>query len=371
MSETQSSATDPAAEPNGSVPVTDVEGVDDLDAGVGPAEPAEVDEPEQAEPSYTVIDCTGDDFAAGADAARQAVERGECIVLPTDTVYGIGADAFSAEAVQRLLDAKRRGRDKPPAVLIADAAMIKALAGDVPQAALDLVARHWPGALTIICKAHPSVSLDLGETDGTIALRVPDHPLARDLLRRTGPLAVSSANLTGSPPALRIGDAIDMLGNSVSVYLDGGELRRSPGASADGAGPDTLPSTMVDFTRNDHGVVLRAGAIPAEVLQETVPGLVGLGRPRAVGRSTDIASAIEALADATPEPDAAEPDAAEPDVAEPEAAEVADQRGSWPVLPGEHEPSEEPAADHPAGATGSDGAGEPATPGEPPPRAHA
>ena len=131
-----------------------------------------------------------------------AIERGDCIVLPTDTVYGIGADAFSAEAVQRLLDAKNRGRDMPPPVLIGDASLIRALATDVPQPARDLVQRHWPGALTVICKIQPSLRMDLGDTEGTIALRVPDHELARDVLRRTGPMAVSSANISGQPAAL-------------------------------------------------------------------------------------------------------------------------------------------------------------------------
>ena len=210
-------------------------------------------------------DCTdeGARVTAIADAAN-AVRRGDLVVLPTDTVYGIGADAFDAAAVQRLLDAKRRGRDMPPPVLIGDPSLIRALASDVPQAAKDLVATHWPGALTVICQIQPSLRMDLGETDGTIALRVPDHTLAREILRRTGPMAVSSANLSGQPAATTVDEAIAQLGDAVAVYLDGGPL----------GGGDARPSTIVDFTRNDDGEVLRHGALSVAVLRETCPALV-------------------------------------------------------------------------------------------------
>ena len=212
------------------------------------------------------FDCTGEESAeqaAGIEAAREAVEAGECIVLPTDTVYGIGADAFSAEAVQRLLDAKGRGRDMPPPVLIGEPSLIRALAVDIPEGAKDLIARHWPGALTVICRIQPSLRMDLGESKDTIALRVPDHELAREILRRTGPMAVSSANLSGKPAALTCDEAIDQLGNSIAVYLDGGEL------AAGG-----VPSTIVDFTQSSDGEVLRLGALSVEVLRETLPDLV-------------------------------------------------------------------------------------------------
>lgn len=215
------------------------------------------------------FDCTGadpDQLATAADAARQAVEAGECIVLPTDTVYGIGADAFSGEAVQRLLDAKQRGRDMPPPVLIADTSLIRALATEVPDAARELVAKHWPGPLTVICKIQPSLRMDLGDTDGTIALRVPDHDLAREILRRTGPMAVSSANLSGKPAAVTCDEAVDQLGDSVAVYLDGGPVGGSGGA----------PSTIVDFTQSDDGEILRRGALSLEVLRETLPDLADL-----------------------------------------------------------------------------------------------
>ena len=221
------------------------------------------------EPTHQRFDCTTGDAAAlddALEAARTAVEAGECIVLPTDTVYGIGADAFNGEAVQRLLDAKMRGRDMPPPVLIADASLIRALATDVPDEAKDLVAQHWPGALTVICRIQPSLRMDLGETEGTIALRVPDHELAREILRRTGPMAVSSANLSGKPAALSCDEAVDQLGDRVSVYLDGGTLSATAGA----------PSTIIDFTQRNGGEVLRRGALSFEVLRQTLPELVDL-----------------------------------------------------------------------------------------------
>jgi len=221
------------------------------------------------DPGYRRFDCTTTDageLAKAVEAARAAVERGECIVLPTDTVYGIGADAFSAEAVQRLLDAKIRGRDMPPPVLIADPSLIRVLAVDVPQQAKDVVERHWPGPLTVICKAQPSLRLDLGEAEGTIALRVPDHALAREVLRGTGPMAVSSANISGIPAALSCDEAVDQLGDRVAVYLDGGRL----------GGGNAAPSTIVDFSQSDAGEVLRHGALSVELLRETLPDLEDL-----------------------------------------------------------------------------------------------
>jgi tRNA threonylcarbamoyl adenosine modification protein (Sua5/YciO/YrdC/YwlC family) len=234
------------------------------------AVPGEPDPGEAAESAvdlgYQRFDCIGEDPASVAEAceaAREAIADGECIVLPTDTVYGIGVDAFSAEAVQRLLDAKKRGRDMPPPVLIGDPVLFRTLAADVPETAQALVDRHWPGALTVICRIQPSLQMDLGDTEGTIALRVPDHELARDILRRTGPLAVSSANISGQPAALTCDEAIEQLGDSVSVYLDGGPLGGLGGS----------PSTIVDFTRYEDGEVVRLGAIGRDTLRETAPSL--------------------------------------------------------------------------------------------------
>lgn len=199
------------------------------------------------------------DRDAAIDAAVEAIRAGECVVLPTDTVYGIAADAFNADAVAGLLQAKGRGRDMPPPVLIAEPAVMMALGSQVSDHAKQMAEEYWPGALTIIVDAQPSLQMDLGETRGTIALRVPDDDAARELLKRTGPLAVSSANRSGHPPATTVAEARDQLGDAVSVYLDGGErATRSP-------------STIVDFTRTRYGSIVRSGAISAETLRQTVP----------------------------------------------------------------------------------------------------
>jgi len=197
----------------------------------------------------------------GIAAAVSAVRRGQLIVLPTDTVYGIGADAFDAEAVQRLLDAKGRGRDMPPPVLVSANTTLEALATDMPGWVPDLIEKYWPGPLTIVCRQQPSLRWDLGETRGTVAVRMPDDPAALDLLGRTGPLAVSSANVTGEPAATDADAAELMLGESVAVILDGGP---SSGSAA---------STIVDCT-GDRPRILREGAISAE---ELAPVFLDLG----------------------------------------------------------------------------------------------
>ncbi len=197
---------------------------------------------------------------AGLAAAVTAVRRGKLVVLPTDTVYGLGVDAFDAEGVQRLLDAKGRGRDMPPPVLISSDTTLEALATELPGWASGLVAKFWPGPLTIVCRQQPSLRWDLGETRGTVAIRMPDDQGALELLGRTGPLAVSSANNTGHPAATSADEAEDMLGWAVEVILDGGP---SQGAAA---------STIVDCT----GVsprVLREGVLSAAEIDAVLEGL--------------------------------------------------------------------------------------------------
>ena len=151
----------------------------------------------------SLFDCRNEsELLAGMRRARQAIGRGDLIVVPTDTVYGIAADAFSASAVQRLLEAKGRGRQSPPPVLVGGVDTLRALVSEVPEAVERLVAEFWPGGLTIVLPAQPSLSWDLGDTHGTVAVRMPDHRLTLELLEETGPLAVSSANLTGRPAAV-------------------------------------------------------------------------------------------------------------------------------------------------------------------------
>jgi tRNA threonylcarbamoyl adenosine modification protein (Sua5/YciO/YrdC/YwlC family) len=194
---------------------------------------------------------------AGITAAAVAVQRGDLVVLPTDTVYGIGADAFEPVAVKRLLDAKGRGRDMPPPVLVSASATLDALAIGIPSYARTLVEELWPGPLTLVCRQQPSLQWDLGDTRGTVAVRMPDDEVARELLSRTGPLAVSSANLTGMPAATDADAAEEMLGGAVAVLLDGG---RTPGA---------VPSTIVDVT-GPQGRLLRLGALSLERLNEVL-----------------------------------------------------------------------------------------------------
>ena len=144
---------------------------------------------------------TEEERDAAVTAAAGAVRRGELVVIPTDTVYGIAADAFSHDAVRRLLEAKGRGREMPPPVLVSAATTLDALAEGVPTWARTLVERFWPGPLTLVCRQQASLMWDLGETRGTVAVRMPDDAVALAVLERTGPLAVSSANLTGRPAA--------------------------------------------------------------------------------------------------------------------------------------------------------------------------
>jgi tRNA threonylcarbamoyl adenosine modification protein (Sua5/YciO/YrdC/YwlC family) len=203
----------------------------------------------------------GSDTGPAVDAAVTALRRGELVVLPTDTVYGIAADAFSPAAVARLLEAKGRGRDMPVPVLVGSWRTIDGLAEHVPQVARQLVEAFWPGPLTLVVRAAPSLAWDLGETRGTVAVRMPLHPVALAVLDATGPLAVSSANRSGLPPAVDADDAERQLGGAVSVYLDGGPSG------------EPVPSTIVDLT-GDSPRVLRAGALPVDRLRSIVPDLV-------------------------------------------------------------------------------------------------
>ncbi len=198
---------------------------------------------------------TEEEREAAVTAAAGAVRRGELVVIPTDTVYGIAADAFAPAAVQALLDAKGRGRQMPPPVLVSAKTTLEALATGVPAWARALVEEFWPGPLTLVLHQQSSLQWDLGETRGTVAVRMPDHDVALELLARTGPLAVSSANRTGMPPATTAAQAVSMLATRVALYLDAGPC------------PSDVPSTILDVT-GPRGRVLRQGAIPLDRLRE-------------------------------------------------------------------------------------------------------
>lgn len=205
-----------------------------------------------------IYDCTQvEDCEAGLSAAFSAIKGGRLIVMPTDTVYGIGADAFNNQAVAALLKAKRRGPDFPTPVVVGSWDTVPGLVRDHDTRMRLLVEAFWPGGLTIVTHQAPSLPWDLGDTRGTVALRMPLHPLAIELLRQTGPMALSSANVHGQPAALSAAQAREQLGASVSVYLDGG--------------PATIgtASTIVDLS-GTRTKILRRGAIEAARIGEVL-----------------------------------------------------------------------------------------------------
>jgi len=215
-----------------------------------------------------IFDCRDEaQLLTGMRQARQAIGRGELVVLPTDTVYGVAANAFDPNAVARLLEAKGRDRQSPPPVLVAGLTTLRALVAEVPEPVERLVEQFWPGGLTIVLPAQPSLTWDLGDTRGTVAVRMPAHRIALELLEETGPLAVSSANLTGKAPAIAADDARGMLGDSVAVYLDAG-----PSATG-------ISSTIIDATSFIGGAepmvrVLRDGAVDRLRLREVLGELL-------------------------------------------------------------------------------------------------
>jgi L-threonylcarbamoyladenylate synthase len=271
----------------------------------------------------------------GIAEAVSAVRRGELVVLPTDTVYGIGADAFTPAAVSALLEAKGRGRDMPSPVLVGSVRAAQALVEDFGTYGQDLVDEFWPGALTLVCRANSTLAWDLGDNKGTVAIRMPLHQLTLELLKETGPLAVSSANRSGAAPARTAKDAETQLGESVEVYLD------------DGTSGEADPSSIVDLT----GAVprlLRAGAISEERIRE-VCGVLLSDDDEPADQPEEPAEAAEAAEAAKPEEPA---EAAKPA----ESAEPAK-----PAAPAEAAKPEEPAETAAETASGTD---VPATPAD-------
>jgi len=199
-----------------------------------------------------------DDRRAGLELAVQAIGRGELVVLPTDTVYGVGCDAFSPAAVTELLRAKGRGRDMPVPVLVGSPKTVAGLTEALPEAAQSLIEAFWPGPLTIVVRHAPSLAWDLGDAAGTVAIRMPLHPVAIELLARVGPMAVSSANRSGESAPTTVAQAQTQLGEAIAVYLDGG-----PCAAA-------VPSTIVDLTGGAPRV-LRTGVLGLAELREVWP----------------------------------------------------------------------------------------------------
>jgi tRNA threonylcarbamoyl adenosine modification protein (Sua5/YciO/YrdC/YwlC family) len=204
------------------------------------------------------FDCSdADQRAIGISSAVSALKDGRLVVMPTDTVYGIGADAFNGTAVASLLAAKGRGRDMPVPVLVGSWHTIDGLVYAVPTAARELIRAFWPGALSLVVRQAPSLQWDLGDAHGTVMLRMPLHPVAIELLREVGPMAVSSANKSGSPAAVTAADAREQLGDLVGVYLEGGP-------SEQGAA-----STIVDLTGATPRV-LREGPVTAAAIADVL-----------------------------------------------------------------------------------------------------
>jgi tRNA threonylcarbamoyl adenosine modification protein (Sua5/YciO/YrdC/YwlC family) len=194
---------------------------------------------------------------AGIASAISALKGGRLVVLPTDTVYGIGADAFDGTAVAALLAAKGRGRDMPVPVLVGSWHTIDGLVYSVPDAARELIQAFWPGALSLVVRQAPSLQWDLGDAYGTVMLRMPLHPIAIELLREVGPMAVSSANISGRPAAVNAADAREQLADLVEVYLEAGTSVQQ------------AASTIIDLT-GAQPKVLRQGPVTAAAIADVL-----------------------------------------------------------------------------------------------------
>lgn len=188
------------------------------------------------------------------DDAAAALERGEVVVLPTDTVYGVAVAAAVPGATAKLFAIKERPADVPLPVLVADAEQAALVAAKVPSSAKRLMARWWPGGLTIVLERSPDFDVDLGGDGTTVGVRVPDHEVPRELARRVGPLVTTSANRHGRPTPPDAAGVRAELGDGVAVVLDGGVCEGEP-------------STVVSCV--DGGIrIVRQGVIPgADILR--------------------------------------------------------------------------------------------------------
>jgi len=198
----------------------------------------------------------------GLTMAASVLRRGGLVLVPTDTVYAVAADAFSVPAVGALLEAKGRARSTPVSVMVPSATTLSGILHRVDDDVTVLVEAFWPGALTLVAEAAPSLAWDLGATDGTVSVRMPLHPVMLDLLKRTGPLAVMAANRIGEAAPTTADEAEASIGGAegVEVLLDAG------------ASPDPVTSSIVDLTGRVP-LLIREGAIDADTLREFVPDL--------------------------------------------------------------------------------------------------
>ena len=194
--------------------------------------------------------------AESPDAIEQALSvlgRGGLVAFPTDTVYGVGALAFDGRAVESIYAAKDRPIEKAIPVLIGDADDMEKVGLDIPEVAYRLASRFWAGPLTLVIPKTPTLPESVSATD-TVGVRVPDHEVARALLRVAGPMAVTSANISGQPSPSTAAEVFAQLGGRLSLILDGGTT------------PGGVPSTVVDCTSQELKI-LREGPITREDIQ--------------------------------------------------------------------------------------------------------
>ncbi len=194
----------------------------------------------------------------GLEAAVAGVQNGLLVVLPVESSYALMCDAFSVPAVADLLAVKGDPARRPPVVAVPTVRTLDGLAADVPAATRALAEAFWPGLLTIVCTAQPTLRWDLGDNRGTVSLRMPVHPLALELLSRTGPLALTTAAPTGVAAPRDCMAALELLGDDVEVYLDAGSA------------PWTATSTVVDG-RGEVPRVVRLGGVGPDELRSVVP----------------------------------------------------------------------------------------------------
>lgn len=200
----------------------------------------------------------------GVAAAAAAIKRGELVVMPTESVYGLAADPFSAKAMRALREIKGRGDDLPVGVLVGAVRTVDGLASGVTAEGRALIEAFWPGPLTLVVREQPTLAWDIASGAGHVSLRMPLHPVALAVLAATGPLAVTSAQRAGSSPPRTCSEAEDQLGDGIALYLDGGETVAE------------APSSIVDLTV-DPPVLLRQGGYSLEALLEVCPRLVDAG----------------------------------------------------------------------------------------------
>lgn len=207
------------------------------------------------------LDCRQPDTRSSpVSLAVSAARRHELVVFPTETAYAVACDAFSPEAVDRLNRAKGRSGATALPVMVGSVRGLEGLAAQVTPEEKALVAGFWPGPLTVVCKTQPSLAWDLGGSGETVSLRMPLHPLALEVLAGVGPMAVVTANRAGAPAPVDCDEAVEQMGEAVSLYLDGGPCTPGP------------PSTIVDLTR-PRARLVREGALPATQLAEWLPSL--------------------------------------------------------------------------------------------------